>query len=136
MNRTISIRRPLYGAALLLPLLMVLGCGKPAKVTGTWEGTLDYSSVEGAPPGKTSRMVVNIRSEGDHLTASLSTPDEGPQVVPADSVEFKNDVITMNVSKRLAIITANLNSNGDELQGNFKQEPYNLPFTLKKATGF
>ena len=138
MKRTISIRRGLCTAALLLPLLMVWGCGKHAEVSskagliGKWEGTLDASSVDRIP-GKTMRIVMNIRKEGDHFTASMATPDEGPQVVPADSVEFNNDTLTMKVSKRLALIAAKINRDGTELHGTFHQKPYNLPLALKKA---
>ena len=139
MKRTILIRRSLCAAALLLPLLMVWGCGKQAEVSskagliGKWEGTLDASSVDRIPV-KTVRIVMNIRKEADHFTASMATPDEGPQVVPADSVEFNNDTLTMKVSKRLALITAKINRDGTELHGTFHQKPYNLPLALKKAT--
>jgi len=133
MKRDISIRGALCAAA-LPALLMVWGCGKHPDVTGTWAGTLDASSVD-HKPGQTIRIVMTIHKEGDHFTATMSTPDEGPQVVPADSVEFKDSSLTMKVSKRLAVITADLTGDDAELHGNFQQKPYDLPFVLKKTSG-
>src|SRR5579862_960713 len=115
MKRTTSIPTSSGIAALLLPLLMVWGCGNHTDISskagliGKWEGTIDASSVDRIP-GKIMHVVMNIGKEGDHFTASMATPDEDPQVVPADSVEFNNDMLTVKVSKRLAVITARLNT--------------------------
>ncbi len=129
----------ILGAIAIIALLLSLGMywggsKKKADVTGKWLGTLDYSSVDGIQ-GKSTTMVVDIRETGDHLIASMSTPDEGPAVLRADAVEFTNGVLTMTVKKRLAIITARLYSDGRELNGNFKQNPYNLPMALKRVPG-
>ena len=133
-KRIVSILVAIAIIALLLSLHMYQGRSKKADVISRWQGTLDYSSVDGIQ-GKSTTMVIDVREADHHLIASMSTPDEGPAVVPVDAVEFTNDVLTMTVKKRLAIITARLYSDGRELNGNFKQTPYNLPMALKKVPG-
>ena len=138
MKSTFFIRTPRCLAVLLLPLLAVWGCGKRADVTGKWDGTVDTSSIAGAVRSghATMHIVLTIRREGDQIKATVATPDEGPGETSADTVEFKDNSLTVKVSKRLSIYEATLNSNGTELNGRFKQAPYNLPLALKKSSGF
>ena len=138
MKSTFFIRTPRCLAVLLLPLLAAWGCGKRADVTGKWDGTVDTSSIAGAVRSghATMHIVLTIRREGDQIKATVATPDEGPGETSADTVEFKDNSLTVKVSKRLSIYEATLNSNGTELNGRFKQAPYNLPLALKKSSGF
>ena len=137
MKSTYIIRTPCSLAVLLL-LLASWGCGNKADVTGKWDGTIDTSSVADAVRSghATMHIVLNIRREGDRLKATVATPDEGPGETSADTVEFKDASLTVNVSKRRSVYEARLNSNGTELNGRFKQAPYNLPFALKKSSDF
>ena len=129
-----AIQRPLISTALLL-LLMTWGCGHKEDITGKWEGMLDISSIaqaQGKPGSTAYHIVLNIRKEGDHLAATLASPDEGPTEVTADAVEFKDGALTVKVSKRRETYEGRLNSEGTELQGHLQQEPYDIPLTLKR----
>src|SRR5262249_43833871 len=115
--------------------LFISGCGNKQDLTGKWEGTINVSSVPGSHDKQANpniRIVVNIRRQGDQLVGSMASPEERPQEVPADAVEFKDGQLFMKVSKRLATCEARLSSDGGELLGTFKQTPYSLPLSLKR----
>lgn len=83
----------------------------------------------------TIRIVLNIGNDGGKLIATLQTPDESPAEVPADSVELKGDALTVKVNERQSTIEATLNTEGAELDGRYKQPPYDIPLSLKRSHG-
>lgn len=123
-------------AALTLALQLTSGCGKKSGVTGAWHGTVDTSSLPhdpGQAANKPIQIVLNISQEGNGLKATISTPEEGPEVVPAETVAFNSPSLTVKIPKRQSVYQLDLNSDGMELRGRFKQGSYDLPLAFKRS---
>jgi hypothetical protein len=119
-----------------LTIGMGIGCGKQTGVAGTWTGTVDTSSFPRSPgeaENKPIRIVLNLSGEETALKASISTPDESPEVVQAESAVYSDHSLTVRIPRRQSVYEVKLNAAGTELHGRFKQGDYDLPLAFTRS---
>lgn len=131
-------RQIAFPALILLGVLVLAGCHAKPDVSGTWNGTLDFSSFvpAGAKVGKTTlRIVCHItkKSDGAYSGTAVS-PDQSPEEVQMDTVTLKDDQFHFDILKLAAKFDGKLSSDGGEVTGTFTQLGKTLPLTLKKGT--
>ena len=104
--------------------------GEPAKnVVGTWQGTLV------AGPAKL-RVVFNITpAAGGGLTATMVSPDQGPQVIPVDSVTVTGSTLGLEVKLINGAYQGTLDATGNAAAGQWTQMGKPLPLNLVKGSG-
>lgn len=125
----------LAGAA-AVGILALAGCGKPVDVSGRWEGSLDLSKLpQAARQGRTSlRIVFNITKSGDKLTGTTDSPDQGASNIAIDTVTLKDKTLSLSIGSLNASFEGALNSEGNQIDGQFKQGPLAFTLALKKSS--
>lgn len=92
-------------------------------VVGTWSGTLNI-------PGNPLRLVFNIDSENDQLTATAESPDQHDGLIPVESIEFKDGELSIAMNSINAKFSGLLLKSGKEIEGMFTQGGGKLQLTL------
>ena len=108
-------------AALLTPQVPV----KPSDIDGAWLGTLDTGTAK-------LRLVLKIANGPDGLTASLQSPDQSPQWLPASSVTRGDSSLTVEFKPIGAVYTAKIGADLNSIDGTFTQGRVPLPLVLKR----
>jgi pimeloyl-ACP methyl ester carboxylesterase len=104
---------------------------KPAvasDIDGTWLGTLDAGATK-------LRLVLKIANSSDGLTASLQSPDQSPQWLPASLVTRSGDSLTVEFKPIGAVYTGKIGVDLGSIDGTFTQSGVPLPLVVKRATG-
>ena len=111
---------------------------KPAKVRGAggsldgiWEGFLRPE------PGTELRIVLKVdppEQEGGPPRAAFYSPDQGKaeDSFPADPIALDGKAVSFTVKALRGSFSGTMNEAGDEIQGDWKQGPANLPITFKR----
>lgn len=100
---------------------------KPSDIDGAWTGTLQ------AGPNKL-RIVFHIFNTVEGLHATLDSPDQGANGIPASSVTAKGSHLTIEVQSIRGKFDGTINPARTEIQGTWTQGGANLPLVLDQAT--
>lgn len=73
-------------------LLFVCAFGVTAQsITGKWYGNIDMGSMN-------LRIIFTITQSGEGYTGTLLSPDQSPQEIPANSITWKDNQLTMTIT--------------------------------------
>lgn len=92
-------------------------------IAGDWHGMLDVQ-------GMKLRIVFHITETGDSLSGTFDSPDQGAFGLPAGSVEFADNILTLEATYPPLVYTGELH-NG-EIKGILKQAGMEFPLDLKQ----
>lgn len=96
-------------------------------VKGIWQGSLKVSGTE-------LRIVFKISmGEGDALTATMDSPDQGAIDIPVDEVIVEGDNLTLKVKSIGGVYEGKLQENGSEVVGQWKQSGFSFPLVLERV---
>jgi pimeloyl-ACP methyl ester carboxylesterase len=98
----------------------------PPAVAGDWQGTLEL-------PNARLRIVFHITGAGEGLTATLDSPDQGAYGIPAGTVRFTGDSLTIEVPAIMGRYAGALR--GDTIVGTWYQGTASLPLSLTRTDG-
>ena len=94
-------------------------------VTGDWDGILNIQ-------GMSLRVVFHITANGEKLTATMDSPDQGAMGIPTDETTFENGTLTI-ITKKLGMkYIAKLDADGKSINGNFNQNGMDLPLKMER----
>lgn len=116
----------------LLTLLPLLISAQEASIIGTWQGTLSFS------PAQRLALVLHIVAEGDSLTATLDSPDQGAYGIAIDEVLFEEAKTGEEEKGSLAFVADALRIkyhgtlHQDSILGTFTQNGFSIPLNLKR----
>ena len=96
-------------------------------IDGDWVGSIAISAMH-------LRIVIKIATTPNGLTASLQSPDQSPQWVPADSVKVEGDTVTVNLSALQAKYFGKLSADRKSMEGTFTQMGNPMPLALSHVT--
>ncbi|MFO0838874.1 MAG: alpha/beta fold hydrolase [Phycisphaerae bacterium] len=127
--RGIIVRAAL--TATVIPVLafgaLLSPVGGDERFVGIWEGPLQVGPMS-------LRIVVHInKADAGGLTASMDSPDQGATGIPATDVTIKDDDINFNVPSIMGEYDGELNIDGNQLTGLWKQRGVSLGLNLKKV---
>ncbi|TNE84096.1 MAG: alpha/beta fold hydrolase [Deltaproteobacteria bacterium] len=125
----------------LVLFLALAGCPKPAPVPeaapaaapeaasadavlGDWKGHLEL-------PGLKLRLALHVQGEGDALTATMDSPDQGANGIPASGVTWSDGELRVDMDSLGAVYEAKVEQ--DQLVGTFAQRGAKLPLTLERG---
>ena len=94
-------------------------------ITGDWNGTLNIQ-------GTSLKIVFHINDDGDNLTATMDSPDQGANGIPTDQTTFENGELIISAKKLGIKYKAQLDKEGKFINGNFNQNGMNLPLKMEK----
>ncbi|HEX5423130.1 MAG TPA: hypothetical protein VFW94_06230 [Candidatus Acidoferrales bacterium] len=100
---------------------------KPSDIDGAWTDTLQ------AGPNKL-RIVFHIFNTVEGLHATIDSPDQGANGIPASSVTTKGSHITIEVQSIRGKLDGIINPARTEIQGTWTQGGANLPLALERTT--
>ncbi len=93
-------------------------------VSGSWGGKLDVM-------GKKINVVFNITEDKGLLITKMDSPDQGAMGLPTKTTSLKSDTLLIDASN-IGIHYKGL-LKGDSISGNFMQNGFKIPLTLKKV---
>lgn len=94
---------------------------------GNWLGALKVSGME-------LRIVFKITAAADGaLTAKMDSPDQGAKDIPMDAVICRRDSILIRCAAIMGSYQGLISSDGESIQGTWKQAGMTLPLNLKKV---
>ncbi|MGZ8844303.1 MAG: alpha/beta fold hydrolase, partial [Pyrinomonadaceae bacterium] len=94
---------------------------------GTWEGTLDAGTAK-------LKLVLHIDAAKDGaLVGRLDSPDQGATDLPIDSLSVADNTLKFEMKSLGATYEGKLDSNGDQITGEFKQGGQALPLNFKNT---
>lgn len=94
---------------------------------GNWEGTLATNQVR-------LRLVLKILKTNGTYRAMLDSVDQGARDIPAAKLSARPHFLHAELPAINADYEANLNADGTEMSGTWKQSKQSLPLTLKRTT--
>ncbi len=109
--------------AFILSMLTSVVAANPSPV-GDWQGKLDIQ------PGVSLTLVVHIEQQGDTLTSTLDSPDQGSYGIPVANTQLESSTLTLDIAIIGAKLVATVGD--DTLKGTFTQAQQDLPITLSK----
>ncbi len=96
-------------------------------IEGTWLGTLKIQAME-------IRLVFHIvLTEQGSYEGTMDSPDQGAKGLVLDTVNFQDNILTIELKRRMVSYEANLDENGEILNGKFKQGGIELPLEMKRV---
>ncbi len=95
-------------------------------IEGIWEGKLIV-------PGGELKIVFNISSENDILTATMDSPNQGVTGIPVEKVNFSNHKVVLEVKLILGVFEGELNKDSMQIEGEWRQGGSSFPLFLKKV---
>jgi pimeloyl-ACP methyl ester carboxylesterase len=99
----------------------------PDAFVGIWEGLLDAGAAQ-------LRLVFHIeRGEGDELSGSMDSPDQGATGIPATSVSVDGRSLTFTLAALQVTFEGVLSEDGSQIQGTFTQGPMSFPLSVEKG---
>lgn len=93
-------------------------------VVGDWYGTLTFSGVN-------LRLVFHIQEEGDELTATMDSPDQGANGIAVKTATFDGNELTLELPQLGAKYTGKLDASGRQLEGTFQQSGATIPLNME-----
>jgi uncharacterized protein len=112
--------------ALLLTALARTQTPPPA-IDGNWIGSISISAMN-------LRIIIKLTTTPTGLSASLQSPDQGPQWIPADSAKLEGDKLTVKLPALQATYFGTLSADRNTLQGTFTQMGNPMPLILSRVT--
>jgi pimeloyl-ACP methyl ester carboxylesterase len=97
---------------------------EPENFQGSWLGTLDLGA-------QSLRLVINLSSSGDSLTATMDSPDQGAYGIPAGPVTITDDNIVVAVKSIAGEYSGKL-VNDTLIEGTWSQAGSSLPLDVVK----
>ena len=94
------------------------------EITGQWNGVLSFQSIE-------LRLIIHITQESNGYSATLDSPDQGANGLPASSVDFKNDSLFFSINN-LGVAYQGLLGTDEIIKGTFTQNGQSLPLNLSR----
>lgn len=122
------MKKILLSLLLLLPLLLP---AQEANIVGTWQGTLSFS------PAQRLALVLHIIAEGDSLTATLDSPDQGAYGMTVNEILFGEPKAgenegTLTFAAKALRITYHGTLHQDSILGTFTQNGFSIPLHLTR----
>jgi fermentation-respiration switch protein FrsA (DUF1100 family) len=99
---------------------------KPSDIDGTWEGTLDV--------GQKLRVVVHLTTTKDGLAATMDSPDQGANGIPA-TAKRDGSSFTFEIAMAGAKFQGTIAKDLSAIDGTFTQGGGSFPLTLKRGSG-
>ena len=94
-------------------------------VTGDWDGALSIQ-------GMSLKIVFHVKADGDKLTSTMDSPNQGANGIPTDETTFENGTLTI-VAKKLGLkYTAQFDKEGKTLDGIFNQNGMDLSLKMER----
>jgi len=98
------------------------------KVEGTWLGNLEVFGLE-------YTLVFKIcRNPDGTLTATIDSPDQGTNDIPADKVECEDSNLQIEATSIPAVFDGKIKEDGLTIEGHWKQSGLVLPLTVKRVS--
>ena len=98
-----------------------------ASVVGTWEGTLDAGAAK-------LKLVLHIDGpKNESLTGRLDSPDQGATDLPIESISLAANTLRFEMKSLGAMYEGKLDSDGNQITGEFKQGGQAFPLTFKRT---
>lgn len=99
--------------------------GKPSDIDGKWMGSLDT-------PQGSIRVVFNIVNMEDGLSATTESPDQGPMVIPVNSVTRNGSSLKLEIKGLAAVYEGTISPDLKTVNGTLTQGGNSTPLVLKK----
>jgi pimeloyl-ACP methyl ester carboxylesterase len=100
---------------------------EPSKsIQGIWQGSLKAA-------GSELRLAAKISGEGNALTGTLDSVDQGVKGLRIEEVTFKNDALRLNLKGFKAGFEGKMSKDGNEIAGHWKQGGLEFPLTFKRV---
>lgn len=99
-----------------------------SRYAASWTGSLDVGAVR-------LRLVFHLKPEGETLTATLDSPDQGAKGIPLDEVTLDAAMIRIESKKMKAVFNGKLNATSDRIEGTWSQGGREFPLVLERAVG-
>ena len=118
--------------ALALLLFTMLGGGETAQaqstpaVAGTWQDTLEVGP-------QRLRLVFHIEQQGDSLTATMDSPDQGATGVPVQRVRVTGDSLHLGLPQIAGRFDGAIGADGETIDGAWTQGGRSFPLTLTRT---
>jgi hypothetical protein len=132
-NASFAMSRSLDSLVLVTAGLLVLGWGGALSAhaqdafVGSWAGSLEAGGAE-------VRVVFHIeQAEGDDLTATMDSPDQGATGIPVSRVAVAGDDLTLEVSTINGRFEGVLSPADSTIEGTWTQAGRSFPLTLSPA---
>ena len=109
----------------LMIMLMLTNASHAQDIRGDWDGTLNIQ-------GMSLRVVFHITADGDQLTATMDSPNQGANGIPTDQTTFEDGQLNITAKKLGINYTAQLDQTGKFIEGNFNQNGMNLPLKMER----
>src|SRR5262249_757651 len=140
-NLTVCIAQLACVSALVGVITVLPGCKAKPDPSGTWQGSLDFSSLVAAsgksvPPGaKTQlKLVFQIDKNGDSVKGTFASPDQGANGLALSNVSVKDGKLELAASVQPPFsFSGTISADGSSAKGDFKQGPISMPLTITKS---
>jgi pimeloyl-ACP methyl ester carboxylesterase len=127
-----AARRRLSLRSLVLALTLLLA-GSPAalaqpapSVAGTWQDTLEVGP-------QRLRLVFHIEQQGDSLTATMDSPDQGATGVPVQRVRVTGDSLHLGLPQIGGRFDGVIGPDGEAIEGEWTQGGRSFPLALRRT---
>lgn len=97
-----------------------------AAFTGTWNGTVEAG-------GQTLHLNLKLSNTGDAATAVMTSVDQGNAQLAVDTIEQKDNKLTLKIRMVGGEYTGEINADGTLIKGTWKQGAGTQPCDFKKA---
>lgn len=120
--------KTLLSAFLAVPLMaLIVAAQVPSKsVEGNWLATLEVGETK-------LRLVLKIQKSANGYIAKLDSLDQGASDLPMDSIALDGNKLSFSAAAYGLSYEGTLKETGDEITGNFKQGPNELPLVFKRT---
>lgn len=92
-------------------------------IEGSWEGALET-------PQTDLRLLFHIEHEGDRLTGTMDSPDQGATGIPLSDVSVKRDTVVFEVETISGRFEGTWTEENDLLDGTWSQSGQSFPLEL------
>jgi len=99
----------------VLMMLLLTNSLMAQDVTGDWDGTLNIQ-------GMSLKIIFHITADGDKLSATMDSPDQGAKGIPTDETTFENGTLTIVAQKMGIKYTAQLDKEGKNIDEKEKRK--------------
>ncbi len=120
--------RQLFLFTLLTFQMATMLSGQTPSIVDTWSGALNVQ-------GQKLRIVFHINQEGDELSATMDSPDQGTKGIPVDGVRFEENVLSLAIRSIGFSYKGEMTKDGNELKGKMEQRGAVLKLDLKRGGG-
>ena len=96
------------------------------KPEGDWEGTLDAGAAK-------LKLVIHVVRNGEQLTATLDSPDQGATGLPIESISVTDGTIQLDMKSLGATYKGKFSSDGSRIEGEFNQVGQAFPLNLTRV---